>query len=114
RPARRRRGSVGAMSERVAVITGAARGIGAETARHLAGAGWSLVLVDRAEDDPHLHYPLATRDELEAVADSCGRDRALAVVADVRDQGALDAAVAQGVERFGGLDAAIAAAGRPG
>src|SRR5690606_21830707 len=37
--------------------------------------------------------------------------RAVAAVADVRDQSALDTAVATAVERFGGLDAAVAAAG---
>lgn len=94
---------------RTAVVTGAARGIGAATARALAADGWSLVLVDRCEDDPALDYPLARREELDAVVADCGD--AVGVVADVRDQAGLDGAVALAVERFGGLDAAVAAAG---
>src|SRR5581483_6018087 len=52
--------------------------------------------------------PLATRAELDAVAAACD---GIAVVADVRDQAALDAAVAVAVSEFGGLDAALAVAG---
>jgi len=96
------------MTAPVAIITGAGRGIGAATARRLARAGWRLVLVDRCADDPVLAYPLATRAELDAVAAEC---RGVAVVADVRNQAALDAAVAVAVEEFGGLDAALAIAG---
>jgi SDR family mycofactocin-dependent oxidoreductase len=100
------------MAEPVAIITGAGRGIGAATARRLATDGWRLVLVDRAEDDAALDYPLATPAELHAVAEQCGGpSQTIAVVADVRDQLGLDAAVAQAVERFGGLDAALAVAG---
>ncbi len=99
------------MTEPVAIITGAARGIGAATASRLARDGWRLVLVDRAADEPGLDYPLATADQLRAIAAECGDERAIAVVADVRDQAGLDGAVATAVERFGGLDAAVAVAG---
>lgn len=93
---------------RVAVITGAGRGIGAATARALAATGWRLVLVDVASDDPAIPYPLSTRAELEGVAEECG---GLAVVGDVRRQEDMDRAVGAAVDRFGGLDAAVAAAG---
>src|SRR5260370_37408605 len=100
---------------RVAVVTGAARGIGAATVLALARQGWSVRAVDRVSDDPAVPYPLATETDraqvLRQARRAAGADRVTAYRADVRDQAALAAAVAQAEDRWGGLDAAIAAAG---
>ena len=101
------------MTGRVAVVTGGARGIGAATATALAAQGCFVAVVDRCADDPTLEYQLATPDDLDAVVAACGggEGRSIGVVADVRDQAALDGAVKAAVDQFGGLDVAVAAAG---
>lgn len=83
---------------KVILITGAARGIGAETARALARKGARLVLTD-LDAEP-----------LEALGDELG-DAALTVACDVCDLDAMQAAVDQGIERFGGIDVVLANAG---
>jgi SDR family mycofactocin-dependent oxidoreductase len=92
----------------VALVTGAARGIGAATVAGLTAAGWTVVALDVCADDPRLPYPMATRAELDAVADATG---AQAVVADVTDGEAMAAVIADAERRHGGLDAFIAGAG---
>ena len=100
---------------RVAVVTGAARGIGAATVLALTGQGWSVLAVDRLADDPALPYPMATEADLAGVLrqarQSAGADRVVGRRADVRDPAALAGAVSDAEERWGGVDAAIAAAG---
>jgi len=92
---------------RVALVTGAARGIGAATVTALVADGWRVVAVDRCADDPDVPYPLGTRAELDALAS----DLVVTAVADTRDAAALADAVAAAEARWGGLDAAIAVAG---
>ena len=94
---------------RVALVTGAARGIGAATVAGLDAAGWSVVAVDRAEDDPRLPYAMGTAAELDAVVHAAAR--AVAVRGDATDPDVLARAVAVAEDRFGGLDAVIVVAG---
>jgi SDR family mycofactocin-dependent oxidoreductase len=95
---------------RVALVTGAARGIGAATVATLAEAGWRVLAVDVAADDPDLPYAMGTRTELEQVATDAGPN-VITARADVRDVDALARAVATAEHRWGHLDAALAVAG---
>src|SRR6478609_3960080 len=86
------------LNGKVALVTGAARGIGFETARqmHMRGASVAVVDLDAAQ----------AREAAERIG-----PRAIGIATDVTDQGAMMAAVAETVERFGGLDVAMANAG---
>lgn len=81
---------------RIVYITGAARGIGAATARCFAEAGATLYLVD-LDDEP-----------LAALADELGAAHARV---DVSDEAALRASVRACARRFGGLDGVVSNAG---
>jgi SDR family mycofactocin-dependent oxidoreductase len=96
----------------VALVTGAARGIGAATTRRLLGKGWRVVAADSCAGDTGddaLPYALATRADLDAVVSGHESD-AVAATVDVRDRDALQQVVQDAVGRWGRLDAAVAAA----
>jgi SDR family mycofactocin-dependent oxidoreductase len=90
----------------LAVVTGAARGIGAAVAVQLAEQGWSLVLADACSAQPGVDYAMPSPADLEAVAERCGAD---VLCADV----AAPDFVAQLTDVLAGrrVDAAVAAAG---
>jgi NAD(P)-dependent dehydrogenase (short-subunit alcohol dehydrogenase family) len=83
---------------KVALITGAARGIGLETARQLHAKGASVAVLD------------LDRESAQRACETIG-DRTLAIDADVTDSAAMRLAVNEVVERFGGLDIVVANAG---
>jgi NAD(P)-dependent dehydrogenase (short-subunit alcohol dehydrogenase family) len=87
-----------ALRDKTVLITGAARGIGAETARQLHDAGARLVLVD-VDSEP-----------LEKLAVELGT-AVITARADVRDLSAVQQAVDAGIEEYGGIDVAVANAG---
>jgi SDR family mycofactocin-dependent oxidoreductase len=104
---------MGLLDGKVALITGGARGQGRAHALTSAREGADVVLVDIADQLETVPYRMATADDLaETVRQVESLDRrALAVTADVRDQGQLDEAVSRGIAEFGKIDILIANAG---
>lgn len=87
------------LSTAVALVTGAAGGIGAAVCDELHRRGTSVVLVDLEQD------------RVDAVARRLGAERTLALGADVTDADAMLTAVAAARETFGALDVTVANAG---
>jgi NAD(P)-dependent dehydrogenase (short-subunit alcohol dehydrogenase family) len=88
------------MTERVALITGGASGIGLATARQMLKAGWKVAIADRDETT------LApARKELGSAKD------VLFAALDVTDEKATESVVTQVAETLGGLDGVVNSAG---
>ncbi len=103
----------GRLEGKVALITGAARGQGRSHAIRMAREGADIIAIDLCGPVDSAGYPLSTPADLEQTVkevESLGR-RIIATQADVRDQSALCAAVADGIERLGRLDIVCANAG---
>jgi NAD(P)-dependent dehydrogenase (short-subunit alcohol dehydrogenase family) len=86
------------MAARVAIVTGAARGIGRAIARHLLDEGWRIGAVDLPKSGLTRSFPPRQRN-------------VLAIEGDVSDETSTRAAVQTAVERFGRIDAVVSNAG---
>jgi meso-butanediol dehydrogenase / (S,S)-butanediol dehydrogenase / diacetyl reductase len=102
------------LTGKVALVTGAARGLGRAIAVALAGAGCDVVVSDVGRSaDGVTPYRLASSDDLAttvAAVSATGR-RCAAVVADVTAAADVERLMAEVVSRFGGLDVLVANAG---
>ena len=85
-------------------ITGASRGIGKAIAMRVARDGANVIIAAKTKDpNPKLPGTIYTAaQEIEAAG-----GKALPLPCDIRDEDAVRAAVAQGAERFGGIDVLV-------
>ena len=106
----------GALTGRVAFVTGAARGQGRAHALRLAEDGVDIIAVDRCGPIDSVGYPLPAPGDLEDTVKLVeGLDRQIVVAqADVRDLPALEEAVDTGLEQLGRIDIVVANAGIAG
>ena len=95
---------MGLLDGKVAFVTGAARGQGRSHARRLAEEGADIIAIDACATPDWLSYPLGTQADLaQTVKEVESLDRRIvARRADVRDLGAVRAALAAGVAELGG------------
>jgi SDR family mycofactocin-dependent oxidoreductase len=103
----------GRVEGKVAFVTGAARGQGRSHAIRLAQEGADIIAIDIAAQVDSVPYPMSTPEDLAATVkevESLDR-RIVATQADVRDFGALKAAVDDGVAQLRRLDIVAANAG---
>ena len=81
------------------LITGATAGIGQAAARRFVGAGWKVIATGRRQE------------RLDALVAELGADKVHAVAFDMRDEAAIDAALAALPEGFGAVDVLLNNAG---
>ena len=93
-------------SGKVAIVTGAARGLGAEVARRLAKEGADIAVVDISEQYPSIANQLGTKEQHKGVVDeikAMGR-RAIAIKADVSKSNEVNEMVRKTLDEFGKID----------
>ncbi|MEZ5077615.1 MAG: mycofactocin-coupled SDR family oxidoreductase [Solirubrobacterales bacterium] len=101
------------LEDRVAFITGGARGQGRAHALALAREGADVAFCDIAAPLETVPYPLATEEDMAEtvrLVEETGR-RCVAIRADVRSTEQVEAAVAETIEQLGGIDILLANAG---
>ncbi|MEW5903043.1 MAG: NAD(P)-dependent oxidoreductase [Pseudomonadota bacterium] len=92
------------LRDRVVFITGASRGIGREIALRCARDGAKVVITGKTAE-PHAKLPGTIHSVAQEVVAAGGQ--ALALQLDVRDEQAIQAAVRQAAEHFGGIDVLV-------
>ncbi|AZG45751.1 mycofactocin-coupled SDR family oxidoreductase [Gordonia insulae] len=107
---------MGRVQDKVAFITGAARGQGRSHAVRLAEEGADIIAVDLCKDIDTIGYPMATPEDLEETARLVEKEgrRVVAVQADVREASQLRNALERGINELGRLDIVVAQAGVAG
>ena len=107
---------MGRLDGKVAFITGGARGQGRSHAIRLAEEGADILVIDICDQIESHQVAMSTPSDLqETVRQVEALDqRIVAEIADVRDQSALDRAVARGIDQFGHIDIVSANAGISG
>ena len=96
------------LQDKVALVTGASRGIGRAVALGLARAGCAVVVASRSETSTD-KLPGTIHDVVREIESAGGR--ALAVPCDVRDEAQIEAVAARALERFGRIDILVNNAG---
>ena len=85
-------------------ISGASRGIGLAIAKRMAADGANIVVAAKTAE-PHAHLPGTIYSAAEEIETAGGK--ALPIVLDIRDVGAVEAAMARAADHFGGIDVVI-------
>lgn len=101
------------VANKVALVTGAAKGMGRSHCVRLAEEGADIVALDHCSQEPGVQYPMGTPEDLAetaALVEKQGR-RVLASRTDIRDLAALQAVVAEARETLGSVDIVVANAG---
>jgi citronellol/citronellal dehydrogenase len=92
------------LSGKTMFISGASRGIGLAIANRAARDGANVALIAKTAE-PHPKLPGTVYTAAQEIEDAGGK--ALPIVGDIRDGDSVDAAVAQAVEQFGGIDICV-------
>jgi SDR family mycofactocin-dependent oxidoreductase len=105
--------NMGRVEDKVAVVTGAARGQGRAHCVRLAEEGADILAIDICKQIASVPYDMASEEDLRETArliEGLGR-RVVTRIADVRDRAAMESAVSEGVSQLGRVDIVVANAG---